>query len=569
MAFPRLAVIMAAVLLLWSTIANAAGPVRPFKHGFWTGGAYTDDRTGAFTHCSAGVAYDSGINLFVLVTGEYRWWLGFINPKWSFTPNAKEPIRLLLDNGASFNRLATIPSGQLLLVPLPDSSRLIDAFRRGSELALEAEGKSFVFKLNDTPAVMDRLTSCVQTSLALKEKTSPLASASSPASRSTAASSSTSATAPASESKGGPAEAGWSAAPALSGPVSTPLGPATANASEPPAASKTASSVTEPQAAGSPNHSPDSVAAAPRSTSGEKTTAAPSSPEKSFAAAESPSNLSPEDPFSSFGKGGASQSLTPQASGATEISPAASQAMPASQTMQKELAISPADATPSRSGPSSPASSETSTPAAAVTKEADGTAHTGQGPSAPPPLAFTALSPVAPARMASPPRLGAQSEGTNSIEEVRLATDFLNRARLADARLVDADKPPALADFAAVWRSEDAAGAVKIIPPGPDVSAIGIASNLIAVDPKVCKGDFTAARFRNNIGKTLAFTAVLSCSDANQQRVTEYFITPRHQGGFAVFAVIHSKSIGEAPDFDRETIDILSRAAIEAVAHEG
>ena len=425
MAFPRLAVMTVAVSLLWSTIAGAAGPVRPFKHGFWTGGAYSDDRTGAFTHCSAGVAYDSGINLFVLVTGEYRWWLGFINPKWSFTPNEKEPIRLLLDNGAAFNRLATIPSGQLLLVPLPDSSRLIDAFRRGSELALEAEGKSFVFKLNDTPAVMDRLTSCVQTSLALKEKTSPLASASSPASRSAAASSSPSAAAPASESKGGPAEGGRSAAPALSGPVSIPPGPATANASEPPAASKTASSVTEPQAAGSANHPPDAVATAPPSTSGEKTTAAPSSPEKSVAAAESPSNLSPEDAVSASGKGGASQGLAPQAGGATEISPAAPQAMP------KESATFPADAAPSRSGPSSAASGETSAPAAASTKEADATAHTGQAPSAPPPLAFTALSPVAPARMASPPPLGAQSARTNAVEEVRLATDFLNRARLA------------------------------------------------------------------------------------------------------------------------------------------
>ena len=563
MAFPRLAVMAVAVSLLWSTIAGAAGPTRPFKHGFWTGGAYTDDRNGAFTHCSAGVAYDSGINLFVLVTGEYRWWLGFINPKWSFTPNAKEPIRLVLDNGAAFNRLATIPSGQLLLVPLPDSSRLIDAFRRGSELALEAEGKSFVFKLNDTPAVMDRLTSCVQTSLALKEKTSPLPSASSAASRSAAASSSPSAAAPASESKGGAAEGGRSAAPALSGPVSIPPEPATANASKPPAASKTASSVTEPQAAGSANHPPDAVATAPPSMSGEKTTAAPSSPEKSVAAAESPSNLSPEDAVSASGKGGASQGLAPQAGGAAQTSPAPSQAMP------KESAISPADAAPSRSGPSSAASSETSAPAAASTKEADATAHTGQTPWAPPPLAFTALSPVAPARLAPPPALGAPSAGTNAVEEVRLATDFLNRARLADARLVDADKPPALADFAAVWRSEDAAGAVKIIPPGPEVSAIGIASNLIAVDPQVCKGDFTAARFRSNIGKSLAFTAVLACSDANQQRVTEYFITPRHQGGFAVFAVIHSKSIGQAPDFDREKIDILSRAAIEAAAHEG
>ena len=380
MAFPRLAVMTVAVSLLWSTIAGAAGPVRPFKHGFWTGGAYSDDRTGAFTHCSAGVAYDSGINLFVLVTGEYRWWLGFINPKWSFTPNAKEPIRLLLDNGAAFNRLATIPSGQLLLVPLPDSSRLIDAFRRGSELALEAEGKSFVFKLNDTPAVMDRLTNCVQTSLALKEKTSPLASASSPASRSTAASSSPSAAAPASESKGGPAEAGRSAAPALSGPVSIPPGPAPANASEPPAASKTASSVTEPQAAGSANHSPGAVATAPPSTSGEKTTAALSPPEKSVAAAESPSNLSPEDAVSASGKAGASQRLARQAGRATQTSPAASQALPASQRFRKSPLPIPRTSTPSRSGPPSAASSETSAPAAAVTKEADATAPYGSGP---------------------------------------------------------------------------------------------------------------------------------------------------------------------------------------------
>lgn len=170
--------------------------------------------------------------------------------------------------------------------------------------------------------------------------------------------------------------------------------------------------------------------------------------------------------------------------------------------------------------------------------------------------------------MAVPP-LGPESLGTTAIEEVRLATDFLSRARLTDAHLVVADKPPALSDFAAVWRSEDAAGAVKIIPPGPDVSAIGIASNLIAVDPQVCKGDFTAARFRSDVGNSAVFTAILSCSDANQQRVTEYFITPRHQGGFAVFAVIHSKSAGEMPGFDRQKIDILSRAAIEAAGHEG
>jgi len=151
--------------------------LRPFIHGFWSGGAYTDDRTGVFSHCSAGVAYDSGINLFILVTGSHRWWLGFIDPQWSLPANSKASVQLRLDNRAPFKRFATIPSGQLALVPLPDSPRLIHAFRRASKLTLVAEGGSFFFKLRETSAVMDQLTSCVGASLALEAHGPPAGTA--------------------------------------------------------------------------------------------------------------------------------------------------------------------------------------------------------------------------------------------------------------------------------------------------------------------------------------------------------------------------------------------------------
>ncbi|MGC2524432.1 MAG: hypothetical protein WA417_17645, partial [Stellaceae bacterium] len=155
MSFTRLAAVVAAGSVLWCATAGASGPLRPFKHGFWSGGAYVDERSGAFTHCSAGVAYDSGINLFVLVTGGYRWWLGLINSKWQLTPTARAAIKLALDDGPPFDGRASIPNGQLLLVSLPDSSKLLAAFRRSSKLALDAEGQTYSFKLDGTPAVMD------------------------------------------------------------------------------------------------------------------------------------------------------------------------------------------------------------------------------------------------------------------------------------------------------------------------------------------------------------------------------------------------------------------------------
>jgi hypothetical protein len=171
MSFARVAAIaVAASLFWWGGSAYAAGPLRAFHVGLWSGGAYIDDRTGGFTHCSAGVAYDSGINMFVLVTGGYRWWLGFINPKWSLTPDVHLPVELRVDKGAPFARVAIVPSGQLLLVLLPDNSRLIDAFRHSSELSLVAERETFFFKLSDTSAVMDKLTGCVRISVALETR---------------------------------------------------------------------------------------------------------------------------------------------------------------------------------------------------------------------------------------------------------------------------------------------------------------------------------------------------------------------------------------------------------------
>ncbi len=173
MSFARITAIAVAVSALWSGSAGAAGPLRPFKHGFWLGGAYTDDRTGAFTHCSAGVAYDSGINLFLLTTSSHSWWLGFIDPQWSLPANSKVAIQLRFDEHPPFGQVATIPSRQLVLVPLPDSSRQIQAFRRTSKLNLVAEGRSFLFKLRGSSAVMGQLTRCVRTSVALEAHAAP------------------------------------------------------------------------------------------------------------------------------------------------------------------------------------------------------------------------------------------------------------------------------------------------------------------------------------------------------------------------------------------------------------
>ncbi len=173
-----------------------------------------------------------------------------------------------------------------------------------------------------------------------------------------------------------------------------------------------------------------------------------------------------------------------------------------------------------------------------------------------------AFSTAPPTTEAVPPAAGPD------LEEVRLAQDFFTTAQLPNARLVVTDKPAALASFTAVWRSDNAAGAVKIIAPGPDVSGIGIASDLIAVDPRMCNGNFASARSSTKIDSDMVFSAVLSCTESNEQRTAEYFIAPRRKGGFVVFAVVGSSAVDANARSDRQRIDLMTRAAARAAGND-
>ncbi len=430
MSFARIAAIVtAASLMCWGNSAYAAGPIRAFHAGLWSGGAYLDDRTGDFTHCSAGVAYDSGINMFILVTGGYRWWLGFIDPRWSFAPNEKLPVELRFGNGPRLAMAGTAPNRLIVLVPLPDDPRLIDSMGRSRELNLIAAGQSFFFNLGGVSAVTAELKDCVRGSLALHEPAP-------------AASSTISASAPTF------ATITPTAAPASIGP-SSPAAPPIAIASP------------HPMPAVAPTSADATSGTAPRPT------AVPSTDESAKLAIPKPP--------------------------AAPVTPASSPATPMGEMLQTVPAT--------------------------------------------------------------------------GVEEVRLAQEFFSTAQLPHAHLVVSDRPAALANFTAVWRSDDAAGAVKIIPPGPNVSGIGIASDLLAVDPRMCRGNFASTRTSADIDGKLVFSAALSCSEGNERRTAEYFITPRGKGGFVVFAVVGSSAAYAIARSDQPRIDMFSRAAARAASN--
>jgi hypothetical protein len=155
-------------LTLLATAAHAAGPMRPFQLGLWSGGAWTNDETGTFSHCAASVGYNGGITMVALIDRSFGWALGFTSQGWSLAPNTQMPVQLRFDGGPVFNVVAIVLQPKLVKIPMPNNSRLINTFRFALQMTATAQSQSSLFNLTNTSKLMVQLADCVRTSLALE-----------------------------------------------------------------------------------------------------------------------------------------------------------------------------------------------------------------------------------------------------------------------------------------------------------------------------------------------------------------------------------------------------------------
>jgi hypothetical protein len=315
-----------ALALLVTTSAFAASTSHTFRVGAWDGGAYTDDSTGAFSHCAAATPYKSGILFFVGVDAGWGWSLGFAHQSWSLREGETIPIDLTFDSRSPFRvfgtatRIGNEATVNFVKVHMPGDSRLINSFRRAYVMQAFAKGNVYGFNLDDTAQLLPALANCV-----------------------------------------------------------------TVNIANPGA------------------------------------------------------NRQPEQTISSLKADGAIVS---------ELSP--------------EL----------------------------------------------------------------------------QIEAIQLATNFMLKSRLQNPRVLSrTETPTEFASFGAAWASDEAVGAVKIIPPDPNIKGLDVAAAIAGADAKECKGKFASGRLSELVDSEVVFRGFSSCEDTDGSRSAQFFVVPRKQGGFIIFSV--------------------------------
>jgi hypothetical protein len=157
----RIVLILTSLAICVSSTAIASGPHGLVQVGNWKGGAYTNDASGAFSHCAAGTPYQSGIYFMVSINAQGAWSLGFAHQSWQLRPGETIPIGLTFDNRSPVNVFGTALGSNLAVVPMPPNSELITQFRNAVTMAAFAKGNVFQFRLDTTSQLLPALANCV------------------------------------------------------------------------------------------------------------------------------------------------------------------------------------------------------------------------------------------------------------------------------------------------------------------------------------------------------------------------------------------------------------------------
>jgi S1-C subfamily serine protease len=136
-----------------------AKPYGSIKVGGWQGGAYADDKTGAFTHCAAGSTYRSGIYVVLSQDEDYSWTLGFANEGFHLTTGETFPIDVTFDGQGQFHLFGKAVSSELEAAALPFNA--LTQFRKSRTMEVEAKGLTTEFALTATDRLASTIANCV------------------------------------------------------------------------------------------------------------------------------------------------------------------------------------------------------------------------------------------------------------------------------------------------------------------------------------------------------------------------------------------------------------------------
>jgi S1-C subfamily serine protease len=138
--------------------AYAAGPFGTIHVGNWNGGAYTNDTTGAFSHCAAGAGYQN-VSLTIGQNANRSWLIGFFNPSWNLPEGQSFQLTVTFDGQSHFQVFGNSIQGKLISAVLPDPA--LNVLRKSHLMVVTDNQHAVSFELPMVGKLLPMIATCV------------------------------------------------------------------------------------------------------------------------------------------------------------------------------------------------------------------------------------------------------------------------------------------------------------------------------------------------------------------------------------------------------------------------
>jgi len=139
--------------------ANAKGPFGTIHVGNWIGGAFTDDATGAFSHCGASASFVNGTFLTLGRNARGYWIIGFLRSAWNKTPGQAAQIDITFDGQSQLRLFGSVVNRNLMTAILP-SNAAVEQLRKSHLMAVVIDQEVFQFALTATEELLRAIARC-------------------------------------------------------------------------------------------------------------------------------------------------------------------------------------------------------------------------------------------------------------------------------------------------------------------------------------------------------------------------------------------------------------------------
>jgi len=136
--------------------------LRQYQYLHLEGGAFADDKTGAFSHCGATSIYDNRVILMVGLNAQNSWLLGFASPSFRLTKGNTVPVDVTFDGQSQARLFAAVNTDIMATAILPPN--VARTFQKSSLMVVTTgNSNALQFNLTSTGPLLAMIANCVST----------------------------------------------------------------------------------------------------------------------------------------------------------------------------------------------------------------------------------------------------------------------------------------------------------------------------------------------------------------------------------------------------------------------